>query len=962
MSVRVYHISKILNLENKKVIELLNGKGLHVTSASNTVPNIYADSLIEDYRAQYPERVVACQAVATETPTSSHGHSKAADDDSIFLQSAVDSEKDGGELCDTVDGEKLPKVPLPIKVAGAPRPAVQLGHPILLKELAKPVVQEGQKKDFPGVQRPSKDALPKGQFIKSRDEINQEKEKERPDYSKGVMLSNDAQKRPPFSRPPSNQQSFRGAPQQPYNRGSSSTPQQQPSYGQQQSYRGSSPQPYGGVQQRGPQQPYGQQNQGQPPRYRDQQSYGSQQHGPGSQRRFPQQQQQQQAGGGYPRTDNTNTNARGNFQAPNRGFSAPQAPSAPRPFVQNMPFVPAPMPSMGGAGQSNRDVISGAAEPSNHVVIAKTPIVIRDLAIAFNLKPFRLIAELLEMGIFASINQMVDEDVALRLAKKHGIALEIKHKAHKADPAQVLAGQHGTSHAKAKAKPVEDELQFLEPRPPIVCVLGHVDHGKTTLLDAIRKTNVVASEAGGITQHIGAYQIDYKAHKITFIDTPGHAAFSKMRERGANVTDIAILVVAADDSFMPQTDEALKFIQKANVPIVVAINKMDAKGANVQRVKQHMQQRGITSEDWGGEIQAIEVSALKGEHIDKLLDAVLLQAEMMELKANPKRPAEGIIVETQMEQGLGTTASAIIQRGTLKAGEAIVCGPCYCKVRAMMDDKGGKVKEAPPSMPISILGWSDLPAIGSTFKVVGNEKVAKREAEEASNELKEQQLPSAKKMTLQDIMEAVDSKKKKLLKIIVLGDVQGSVEALVACLNEIKSERISLEIIASGVGLISKNDINNAHAAGAVIIGFSTKLEHGALAVAKHQNVQIIQHNIIYEIVNLVKEALADLLDPELKENKLGGAEVRQVFELSKDLIAGCMVTDGRVVRDGNVRLIRKKEIVAQGKITGLRRLKEDVTEVKAGYECGLQISGHPIYQVGDFVECFEITKVRPPL
>lgn len=405
---------------------------------------------------------------------------------------------------------------------------------------------------------------------------------------------------------------------------------------------------------------------------------------------------------------------------PVTGGRAP-APLVPPAVSKAAPLVP-PMPGRAPAAA----VQPQSAEKKEFKTIQlKAPIIVREFAKAMDLKPFRLISELMDMGIFASMNQSLEDATAIVIARKHGFDLDIRHRGEQQQPKK-----------KEAAKKPEDDIKNYVPRPPIVCILGHVDHGKTTLLDTIRNTNVVAGEAGGITQHTAAYQVSCNGKKITFLDTPGHAAFSKMRERGANVTDIAILVVAADDGFMPQTDEALSFAQKAGVPIVVAINKMDAKGANVDRVKQQMQKRGITSEDWGGEVLCTPVSALKGENIDKLLELVLLQAEIMELKANPKASVEGVIIESQLEQGRGATSTVIVRQGTLKTGDVIVCGENWCKVRAMMDDRGGRMKEALPSTPALVMGWTGAPEAGDAFERAENDREAKRITEEVVRQRK----------------------------------------------------------------------------------------------------------------------------------------------------------------------------------------------------------------------------------
>ncbi len=614
----------------------------------------------------------------------------------------------------------------------------------------------------------------------------------------------------------------------------------------------------------------------------------------------------------------------------------------------------------GDAGVADGEGVAAEAAPLK-IVHVKPPIVVRDFAGDIGLKPFKLISELMEMGIFASMNQTIEETVASLIAGRHGFTLEIHHRGET---------QAEKNEKKKVAKPADDDPRFLEPRPPVVCILGHVDHGKTTLLDTIRKANVVAGEAGGITQHIGAYQIEHNEHKISFIDTPGHAAFSLMRERGANVTDIAILVVAADDAFKPQTDEALKFAKEANNAIIVAINKIDAKGANVDRVKQQMQEKGIAPEDWGGETIAVEVSALNGTNISDLLDMILLQAEVLELKANPNCPASGTIVESQIEQGRGATATVIVERGTLKQGDALLCGEVYCKVKSMTDADGKTMKSAPPSTPVKVIGWSGVPESGKRFSTEKNEKAAKRAAEEAMQArklsdaaAKEVASKEAGAATIEDLFAAIENQQKKCLRVIVKSDVHGSTEALVNALKGIESNKVDLEVISKGVGLVTKNDVTLASAGGAMIVGFNVRLDNGVQSLAKHHDVRIIQHEIIYELIDQVEEAMADLLEPELSEKKLGGAEVRQVFSVGKGRnVAGCMVTEGSLKRGGIARLLRGGELIHSSKIDTLKRFKDDVKDVRAGYECGIHVAGFENYEEGDVIECFEVEELRPSL
>ena len=510
-----------------------------------------------------------------------------------------------------------------------------------------------------------------------------------------------------------------------------------------------------------------------------------------------------------------------------------------------------------------------------------------------------------------------------------------------------------------------DESKFLVPRPPVVCILGHVDHGKTSLLDAIRKANVAAGEAGGITQHIGAYQIEFNSRKITFLDTPGHAAFQKMRARGASVTDIAVLVVAADDGFMPQTDEALKHAQDAKVTLLVAVNKMDVKGANLDQVKAQMQQRNIPPVDWGGEVEVVPVSALKGTGIPELLEMIQLQADVLELKANPKAPASGIVIESQIDVGRGPVATVIVQRGTLKVGDAIVCGPHWAKVRALFDDQGNNLKEALPATPVRVIGWSGTPDSGAQFKAVKNA----REAEGLAEEEQQKQRKAAtsadaapKEVSVETLFANIAATQQKTLKVIIKTDVFGSSEAVRNVLEGIKSTKVSLEIVSTDVGLVTKNDVLMASAAGTLILGFNTKLENGVTPLAKHHGVRIETFSIIYELGDKVREMMADLLEPDIKEIKTGAAEVRATFPLAKGFVAGCLVTEGKVNRNATARLRRGREIVHEGKVATLKRFKDDANEVRAGLECGIKLDDFNGYQVGDVIECFEIQKVRAAL
>jgi translation initiation factor IF-2 len=623
-----------------------------------------------------------------------------------------------------------------------------------------------------------------------------------------------------------------------------------------------------------------------------------------------------------------------------------------------VPSPPSPVSSAENEKESDPKSSDDAVVVEGNLILIKPPIVVREFATFIGLKPFQLISELMEMGIFASMNQTIEEEVARKIAKIKGFELEIRHRGEKAE----------ASEPKKKVVVDENDEKFLQPRPPVVCILGHVDHGKTTLLDTIRKANVVAGEAGGITQHVGAYQIEHSDQKITFLDTPGHAAFSKIRERGANLTDVSVLVVAADDGFMPQSDEALKFAQRAQGTLLVAINKMDSKGADQDKVKTQMQERSIPSEDWGGEVVTVPISALKGDGVSDLLDMILLQAELMELKANPDAVTSGVIVEARQEVGRGPTATVIVQKGTLKIGDAIHCGSVYCKVKAMINDQGEQIKQAPPSTPVNILGWSGVPESGIIFTRTKNEREARREAEDF-DQLNKEVTAVADEETDQEnsgveaLFAAISRSKTTSYRVILRADVRGSLEALQESLRLITSDKVILEILQSDVGQITKNDVKMAKTSGADVIGFNVKMENGVMGEAKHQDIKIFQNSIIYEIIDLVKDNMAELLEPELIEKKTGRAEIRQIFKVSKGrIVAGSMVMEGSIVRNKGARLVRKGKVLAEGKIETLKRFKDDATEVKAGFECGIRLDSFDEYEEGDMIETFEVEKIRPSL
>jgi translation initiation factor IF-2 len=593
-----------------------------------------------------------------------------------------------------------------------------------------------------------------------------------------------------------------------------------------------------------------------------------------------------------------------------------------------------------------------AAAKTIHI---KPPIIVRELAQQIGIKPFQLIHDLMEMNIFAAINHTVEPDVATAVCKKHGFIFEVEKRekgagVHKVEPV-----------VEEPPPPVVQKEEELKPRPPIITFMGHVDHGKTSLMDAIRKTHVAAGEAGGITQHIGAYSVEYQGQKLTFLDTPGHEAFTAMRARGATVTDIVVLVIAADDGLMPQTLEAINHAKAAKVPILVAINKIDLVSANVDRVKTQLQEKGLTPEDWGGDTICVPVSATKKTGIDKLIEMILLQAEIMELKASPTVSPRATVIEAQVEPGRGPTATVIVRMGTLKVGQAFICGNFWGKVKSLINEVGGGVKEAGPGTPVKVLGFTGLPNAGDELLVMESEKSARALSEERLADLRNQKLAMPQRATLESLFDSLGTERKTLM-LILKADAQGSVEALTASLNQIQSKKIDLEIIHTGVGPITESDVLLATASNAVIVGFSVKVESQASATAKREGIQIKLYSIIYELIDQVKEAMAGMLEPELRESLVGHAEVRQVFQLSKGTVAGCFVTDGRISRTGRARVLRRKQPIYDGGIATLRRFQDDVKEVRAGVECGIKLGDFTEYEVGDIIECYNLEKVPQQL
>ena len=568
-------------------------------------------------------------------------------------------------------------------------------------------------------------------------------------------------------------------------------------------------------------------------------------------------------------------------------------------------------------------------------------ITVGELAKRMGIKATDLIRALMKMGVMATINHPLDFDTATLLATDFGY--EIENVALDVD--EML-----------EAEP--DAPESLIKRPPVVTIMGHVDHGKTSLLDAIREANVIAGEAGGITQHIGAYDVELNGRKITFLDTPGHEAFTAMRARGAKVTDIVILVVAADDGVMPQTREAVNHSKAAGVPIIVAINKMDKPDASPGKVKQELMEFGLVSEEWGGETIFVEVSAKKRTNLESLLEMVLLQADVLELKANPEKPARGTIVEAKLDKGRGPVATVLVQEGTLKGGDYFVAGVHYGRVRAMQNDRGDKVLSAGPAMPVEVIGFTGVPDAGDIFVAMADEKQAKEIATHRQIKLRETELAKHTKLSLEQLYEKIQKGEVKDLNTIVKGDVQGSVEAVAESLRKLTTAAIRLNVLHASVGAITETDVNLASASNAIILGFNVRPEVKAAALAEKEGVDVRLYNIIYDAVDDIKKAMEGLLEPTFKEKNLGRAEIRETFQVPKHgTVAGSYVTDGKIVRNALVRLLRDNFVVFEGKLSSLRRFKDDVKEVATGYECGISLENYNDLKIGDIIECYEMEK-----
>ncbi len=572
-------------------------------------------------------------------------------------------------------------------------------------------------------------------------------------------------------------------------------------------------------------------------------------------------------------------------------------------------------------------------------------ITVRELAEMLDVSPNDIIAKLLKRGILATINQGVDPNVAVEIAEEYGYLAEVKKE----------------EEEKEEIEKEETVSENLQPRPPIVVIMGHVDHGKTTLLDTIRRSNIAAKEKGGITQHIGAYMVETPdGKKITFLDTPGHEAFTSLRARGAKVTDIAVLVVAADDGVMPQTIEAINHARAFNVPIIVAVNKIDKPNADPMKVRRELSEHGLIPEDWGGDTIFVDVSAKTGQNVDQLLEMILLLADILELKADPTKRAKGTVIESKLDRHRGPVATVIVQEGTLRVGDIFVAGATYGRVRAMFNDRGERLKEAPPSTPVEILGFEDLPDPGDTLVVVESEKKAKQIAEQR-REKKEQKVVTGFK--LEELFKKIQEGDIKDLNVIIKADTIGSLEAIKKSLDELSTEKVNIRVIHGAVGGISENDVMLAKATNAIIIGFNTRPDPKVREVLEREKVDLRLYSVIYQVIDDIKKAMEGLLEPVEKEVLLGSVEVRATFKIKGvGTVAGCYVLDGKIVRNAKARLVRDGVVIYDGEIENVRRYKEDVQEVAKGYECGIKLKNFNDVKVGDIIECYEVKLEKPSL
>jgi translation initiation factor IF-2 len=629
----------------------------------------------------------------------------------------------------------------------------------------------------------------------------------------------------------------------------------------------------------------------------------------------------------------------------NEEKSAAKTAPAPAPAPARAPSIPDPLP----ADESSSD------DPK--LIVIKPPILVPDLAARLGLKPFNIMADLIKIGVFPAPNQPLEPEIAAKICEIHGFVFERE----KRDKDK---GFHKEVEVIKEPEVVKEQpVDLLRNRPPIITIMGHVDHGKTSLLDFLRKTKITAGEAGGITQHIGAYQVIHHDQEITFLDTPGHAIFSDMRARGADITDIVVLVVAANDGIMPQTIEAIKHAKKARKTIIVAINKCDLPSANVDRVKSQLAEHGLQTTDFGGDTEFAEVSALTGMGMDDLLDLMALQAEVLELKANPNATARAAVIEARVVPGRGTTATVIVESGTLKVGTPFICGPFSGKVRSLINDRGVAVKSAHPGMPVEVIGFEELPNVGDHLSEMKSEREAKALATERQESQRLARLKPQHRNRMQDLYSMVrDGGGKAQLKLILKCDVQGSVEAIKKAVLAIESDKVESSFITAAAGPITESDISYATSTDAIILGFNVKVEAKAVKTAKSAGVEVKLYSVVYELIDQVREAMLGLLEPLTRETVIGHAEVRQIFKLNRGRVAGSFVTDGRIHRKAHARVIRGGTPVFDGRMSTLRRFKDEVEEVRTNFECGIRLGEFNEYEEGDIIECYKLEKYAQTL
>ena len=638
--------------------------------------------------------------------------------------------------------------------------------------------------------------------------------------------------------------------------------------------------------------------------------------------------------------------------------SAPSPASAPKPEAGPATSSSQPKPVATHAAPAPA---AGGVQPiaPGGTINVKAPVAVAQLASLMGMKPYKIIAELVRMGVFANPETLLDSDQVAALCEKHGYLYE---RVKREKGAGVKAPTEVIKEPEAVAPEAEPEAA-LKVRTPIITVMGHVDHGKTSLLDYIRRTKVVAGEAGGITQHIGAYTVQHGDSTITFIDTPGHAIFTEMRARGADVTDIVVLVVAANDGIMPQTKEAIMHAKAAGKTIIVAVNKCDLPAADPMRVRTQLMEEGLVPTDFGGEVECVDVSAATGQGIDDLLELLCLQAEVLELRANPKANCRASIIEARMEQGKGCSATVIVQSGTLKVGMPFICGPFAGKVKTLMNDRGESIKKVLPGMPAEVSGFLETPNVGDELVEMESERAARKLSDERCEELRKQRLAVPKRSRMEDVLAMMgEGNQKAVLKLFLKGDVQGSVEAIKKAIEDIHSDKVECEFIGAAAGPISENDVLLASSSDAVILGFNVKVETNAVRAVKREGVQVKIFSIVYELIDQVKDAMLGLLEPETRETVLGHAEIKQIYKLNKGKAAGSYVTDGKMLRTAEARVLRDGQVVFDGRMSTLRRFKDEVGEVKSGLECGIRLADYDDYEEGDIIECYSLEKIKQTL